>query len=169
MKKNILTIIILAMTCINVVLTAVIIFVVVPTSNRTINLVGKIASIIDLEMESPDAANKDITVADIATVSLSDKLTVNLKKNGDDSVHYAQFPVTLSVNTKNEDTVKLQPKITESQEIINEFISDEFGKYTVDDVQANKEKIKLAVLDKIKDYFNSDFIIRVSFGNIILT
>ena len=52
MKKNILTIVILAMCFVNIVLSAILIFVMIPTANKSIRLVNKVAQIIDLELES---------------------------------------------------------------------------------------------------------------------
>lgn len=49
MKKNILTIIIMALTVINVILTAVVLFSAVPAMNRTNNLIKKITEVVDLE------------------------------------------------------------------------------------------------------------------------
>ena len=51
MKKNILTIVIMAATLVNLILSAVLVFSVMPAMNKTSNLVDKIASVIDLEIE----------------------------------------------------------------------------------------------------------------------
>ena len=51
MKKNILTIVIMASTLLNLILTIVIVFSVVPAMNKTGKLVDKVASVIDLEIE----------------------------------------------------------------------------------------------------------------------
>ena len=52
MKKNILTIVIMACTVLNLVLNIIIIFSIVPASNKTNKLVDKVASVIDLELEN---------------------------------------------------------------------------------------------------------------------
>jgi flagellar FliL protein len=155
------------MTLINVVLTAIIIFVIVPTSNKTTNLVSKVASIIDLELESPDGDSEDaIAVSDITTFPVPDKLQINLAKS-DDVSHYAIMNVTLSINKKNKDTADLEPLITDNVENVKEIVTEEFAKYTMDNVQQNKNIIKQNILTRIQDLFESDFIINVSFGNII--
>ncbi len=167
MKKNLLTIVILALTVINAVLSAVIIFVVVPTSNKTNRLVTKVASIIDLELESPDTNLADtLAVSDIGTYEVKDKLQINLMKT-DSATHYAIMNVTLSYNKKNKDTETLEPLIPDNVESIKEIVTDEFSKYTMDNVQENKNIIKQNVLTRIQELFKSDFIINVSFGNII--
>lgn len=167
MKKNILTVIILAMALINIVLSAVIIFVIVPTSNKTNKLVTKVASIIDLELESPDSEELNISVSDITTYEIEDKLQINLKKS-DDIEHYAILNVSLTINQKNEDTINLEPKITEFENDIKEIVTEEFSKYTIDEVNDNMNNIKDQVKIRIQELFKSDFIINVSFGNRIL-
>jgi flagellar FliL protein len=167
MKKNILTIIIMAIVLINTILTAVLIFVIVPTSNKTNQLVTKVASIIDLELESPDKKAAEVAVSDIVVHELADKLTINLKST-DGEPHYALVIVSLSVNSKHEETADLEPKIDENKNEIKEIVTEEFGKYTMDEVKTNKNEIKEKVLTRIQEYFQSDFIINVSFGNMIL-
>jgi flagellar FliL protein len=165
MKKNILTIIIMAITLINTILLAVLIFAIVPTSNKTNKLVRKVAAIVDLELESPEA-QEEIAVSDIEGYDLPEQMTINLKSD-DDKSHFALVNVSLSINTKHKDYSDLQPKIAENVNGIKEIVSDEFGKYSMDEVKENKEVIKEQVLKRIQELFKSDFIISVSFGNII--
>ncbi len=167
MKKNILTIIIMAIVLINTVLSAVLIFVIVPTSNKTNQLVTKVASIIDLELESPETGEPEIAVSDIVIHEIEDKLTINLK-NSDGVSHFALVNVSLSVNSKHEDTATLEPKIAENDNEIKEIVTEEFARYTIDEVSDNKNSIKEQVLIRIQEHFKSDFIINVSFGNLIL-
>ncbi|MHB8131432.1 MAG: flagellar basal body-associated FliL family protein [Mobilitalea sp.] len=167
MKKNILTIIIMAIVLINTVLTAVLIFAIVPTSNKTSQLVAKVASIVDLELESPDEGEAEIAVSDIKTHVIPDKLTINLKKS-DDGSHFAIVNVTLSINSKNEKAAALTLLISDNENAIKEIVTEEFGKYSIDDVTDNKKLIKEQILIRIQELFKSDFIINVSFGNIIL-
>ncbi|MDF2542259.1 MAG: putative rane protein [Herbinix sp.] len=167
MKKNILTIIILAMCFINIILSAVVIFVIVPTSNKTNAIVSKVASIIDLELESPEQEEDQITVADIEVYNIEEDLTINLKKS-DSKNHFVLLSVSLSINKKNEDTETYRDLVQPNESSIKEIVTEEFSKYTIDDVTQNKDLIKDAVLKRIQEYFNSDFIINVSFGNLIM-
>ena len=60
MKKNILTIVIMAASLLNLVLTIVIVFAVVPTMNKTSQLVDKVATAIDLETKEEEAGDYSI-------------------------------------------------------------------------------------------------------------
>jgi len=153
------------MAFINIVMSAVIIFVIVPTSNKTNNLVTKVASIIDLELESPEEGDTEIAVSDITTYDIPDQLQINLKKS-DEVEHFALLNVSLSINKNHENTVEYEPLIAEYDNSIKEIVTEEFQKYTIEEVTNNKKSIKEQVLTRIQDLFKSDFIINVSFGNI---
>ncbi len=166
MKKNMLTVIIMAMALINIVLSAVIIFVIVPTSNKTNKLVSKVAQIIDLELESPDDEKEQIAVSDIETYQIQDKLTIRLKAS-DSKKHYVIVYASLSINKKHEDYEALNKYVADKENEIKEIFTDEFSAYTIDNVDENKNLIKEKILDRIQDLFKSDFIINVSFGNLL--
>ncbi len=166
MKKNILTVIIMAITVINTVLLAVLIFAIVPTANKTMKLIDKVNSIVDLELESPEGKMEDISVSDIKTYNIADKLTINLKSDDSES-HYAVLKVSISMNSKNEEYTTLSEKVAENELAIKEIVSDEFGKYTKDEVKPNKDIIKDQIIIRLQEYFKSDFIINVSFGDLI--
>lgn len=167
MKKNILTIIIMAIVLINTVLTGLLIFTIVPTANKTNKLVDKVASIVDLELQSPNA-DDNLGVEDITPYNFEEKLTVNLKST-DQTEHYMTMKVSLSRNNKSKDFEKYNNELIKENEIqIKEIISNELSKYTKDEVQTNIDKIKEDILTQIQEYFKSDFIVRVAFGNMLL-
>lgn len=168
MKKNILTIIIMAVTLINTILLGLLIFTIVPSANKTAKLMDKVASIVDLELESPENASAQVAVSDITIYDLPDKLTINLKKGEDGKDHYAIMNASISMNSKHEDFETLNPKVTEYSNAIEEIVQEEFAKYTRDEVEANKNVIKEQIISRIQDLFQSDFIISVSFGSLIL-
>ena len=49
MKKNILTVVVIALCLINLALSAVVVFSIVPMANRTNDLIAQVASVINLE------------------------------------------------------------------------------------------------------------------------
>lgn len=168
MKKNLATILLIAMAFINLTLSIVLVIAVLPAADKTNRVVSKVIQILDLELESKEPT-PELTVEDIDVHTFADKLTVNLAKTaGDSSQHYALFSVSLSMNKTAEDYSSKKELIAQRETIIKEYISDEFGKYTADTVQDNKEAIKKAVLAKLAEEFDSDFIVNVSFGEILV-
>ena len=171
MKKNIYTILILALLILNMILTAVIVFTVVPTTMRTNKLIAKVASNIDLELESSSAvtAADKVGIQDVEVYQIEDELTINLKKGPNDSKnHYVLVSVSFSINTKSEDFESLKPTIANNEDSLKEIIIDEFSKYTVDDVKENKENVKAEILKRVQEKFNSDFIISVAVGKMVV-
>ena len=66
MKKNILSVIIAALTVINVILTAIMFFVMLPTFQKTNNLITQVASVLNLELDQGDSeGSQDYTLKDL--------------------------------------------------------------------------------------------------------
>ena len=59
MKKNIFSVIITVLTVVNVVLTAIMFFIMVPTFNKTNNLITQVASVLNLELDGDSDAKGD--------------------------------------------------------------------------------------------------------------
>jgi flagellar basal body-associated protein FliL len=168
MKKNILTIIIMAISLINTILIAILIFTIIPAASKSMKLIDKVASIVDLELESPNPAD-DITVDDIQNYPFTDAIQCGLKSD-DGKDHYISVVVTLQENMKNEDYERLTETVSLNENPLKEIIEDEFAKYTRQEVkdQATKDKIKAELLSSIQEYFDSDFIINVTLSNYLI-
>ena len=167
MKKNLATILLIAMAFVNLTLSIVLVFVVVPSATKTNKLVTKVMQILDLELESSEPT-VELGIEDIEVYNFEEKVTVNLaKSNGDSSDHFAVFSVSLSMNKKDKDYSTKSELVSTNENAIKEIISDEFGKYTADTVLNDKGQIKEAILAQLAEYFDSDFIINISFGDIL--
>lgn len=169
MKKNMLSIIILAVGILNVILGAVIVFAVVPTAIRTNNLITKVASTVDLELSSSGDSKNEVKIEDIENYPI-DNITMTLKRDQNDTKnHYAQVSVSLSINTKSQDYEKYKPTVEQNQNRIKEIISCEFEKYTASTVMDNKENIKSEILRRLQEeVYNSDFIVGLSLGETLV-
>lgn len=163
MKKNILAVIILAATLVNLTLTAIIIFTFVPYVNRANTLITNILQVIDLDLLSPEADEyPNYKIEDLATTAVLTEEMVNLKTGEDGKQHYATVSASISVNTKHEDFKDLNPLIEANKDQIINYILVEIGQYTCTDCQENKEAIEQAVLQKLQAYFGSRFIVKVT-------
>ena len=101
MKKSLLTVITFALVLINLVLTGLMAFAIVPEVKNVNALISKVASAIDLDMQVANASkgNSNVDLANVSSYTLADKLNINLKDNGDGKQHFASMSVTLYVNT----------------------------------------------------------------------
>lgn len=163
MKRNILTIIILAVGLINLTLMALITFAYLPYVKRVDALVKNVTSALHLELENPDAQEVNYRLEDLETVTIMTESTVNLLRAAEDKEnHYARVTGSISVNTEHEDYKDKSPLVEKNLAQMEVFISDEINRYSADEVIANKAAIEQAVLERIQEYFDSKFIVMVS-------
>lgn len=169
MKKNIFSIVILALVIVNLVLTAIMMFSVVPASKKTNALVTKICTVLDLELEANAAETGDVTIPidQIATYDIADKFTVNLKKAEDGKDHFAVFSITLSMDTKNDGYKSYGEKMSEKESLIKSEINEVVSGFTLEEAQSNRESLQEALRQRLTDMFDSDFIIKVAFRDIV--
>jgi len=171
MKKNMLTIVVIAVCVLNLVLSAVVVFTVIPTANKTNALISQVASIIDLELESPNP-KYEVVMTDLQAVTLSGTLTINLKSvEGQLKDPFVVIDeVTVYLNKKGEDYDDLMGEsgITTYGTTIQEIVTDTFSKYTKDEVQNNRDLIKQEILQNIHGRFGTTTISDISFKNLRL-
>ena len=166
MKKNLMTVIILALVLVNLVLTAILAFTIIPQTRN--QLIDKIASAIDLELE--DGSSKDtaaVPVEDIEVYDIEASFTVNLSPSGDGKDHVAVFSIGLSLNTKSDGyksigTEGLKAKETLIKNDINTIVSG----YTMEQFREDEQSVKDAILEDLQEMFGSDFIVGVSFSSV---
>ncbi|SFR95876.1 hypothetical protein [Anaeromicropila populeti] len=169
MKKNILTIIIMALTIVNVILSSVLIFVVVPASNRTNNLITKVANVIDLELAS--STDKDVAdnidVTKLENYTIEDELSFNLTLGTSGEPHWGVLDsITLSLNTESKDYKKLKDVLAKNETYIQEIVTNVISSYPYDSAIDSREEMKVKSLQKIQEYFDSEFVVEVSFGSL---
>lgn len=171
MKKNLISIIILALMIVNVVLTAIMMFSVTGASKQTAALVNNIAAAMDLELSaSSEGGAEVVSMADTETYSFADNMTIPLKKSeGDDKDHYCIVSITLSINTKAEGYKEYgSAKVLATREgLIKDEINGVFAQYTMEEARDNQEMIKKEIIGRIQQLFDSKFIYNVSFGDIM--
>ena len=105
MKKNLMSVLILALVVANLVLTAILMISVVPQTKKANQLITKVCSAIDLELEGgKDNSSINIPIERLETIAIDDgaSMTINLKDNGDGVGHYAVISVALAVDNKSD-------------------------------------------------------------------
>lgn len=168
MKKNMLTIIVIALSAINLILSAVLVFAVVPASNKTTKLVNQVASIINLELDAASEGVSDtVKPGDVEAHKIDQKLTFNLRRSQNGSDHFCAIDsITLSVNKASKDYDKLSGTIEANENFITDTVNDVVASYTYDDAISSIGEMKKEILERIQTHFNSDFIFSVSLNNI---
>lgn len=165
MKKNMLTVLVLVLTIVNLSLSAFIVFTVVPNIKRTDELVINVAKLVGLELEDkfPEPEEiQDYEIKDLESFALPD-LRVNLKAGADGKTHYAQISnCSISMNTEHDDYGDLSPKLETLKSNITQVITSEVGKYTYEEISdvSKKDQIRTDILGRIQDeVFQSKFVV----------
>ncbi len=172
MKKNMISIIILALLIVNVVLTAIMMFSVTSASKKTAALVDNIAKALDLELTAKngdgEAEEEIIPMTDTETYQISESMTIPLKASeGDDAEHYCLVSVTLSINTKDKGYKTYGSDLSGQESLIKSEINDAFGQYTLEEARNSQDQIRQEILERVQTMFDSEFIYNVSFSDIM--
>lgn len=168
MKKNLMTVIILALVLVNLVLTAILAFTIIPQTRKSNQLIDKIVSAIDLELE--DGSGKDtaaVPVEDIEVYDIEASFTVNLSPSGDGKDHVAVFSIGLSLNTKSDGYKSIGIEGLKAKEtLIKNDINTIVSEYTMEQFREDEQSVKDAILEDLQEMFGSDFIVGVSFSSV---
>ncbi|MDE6873066.1 MAG: flagellar basal body-associated FliL family protein [Lachnospiraceae bacterium] len=166
MKKNILAIIILAATLVNLTLCAVMLFVYMPNAQKMNTLISKICQQIDIELESPLPVQKEdpVLATDLEAIIVGENMTIKLSKGTDGKDHYMQVTASVVLNTKAEDYKTIQPLMTSQVERIKEIIQNPLGDLTYDNYEESKELVKQEILETLQAEFTTKCIYRIDFG-----
>ncbi|SDH37201.1 MULTISPECIES: flagellar basal body-associated FliL family protein [Pseudobutyrivibrio] len=170
MKKNLITVVILALVVVNLVLTAVLTITIIPETQKANELITKVCSAIDLDLVAGDTAGSlAINVENMVDypVNSGSTQTINLKDDGDGEAHYAVLAVSLSMDNQNEDYAKFAADgtLTPYDNILNDTIKTVVAGHTIDEMRNNEEGVKEEILEAIQSLFKSSFIVRVNFSS----
>ncbi|MCI9298080.1 MAG: flagellar basal body-associated FliL family protein [Lachnospiraceae bacterium] len=168
MKKNMISVIILALLIVNIALTSVMLFSVTSTNKATADMVMRITGAMDMELSSADGNAFKPTVPIESTVpyDIADTMTIRLKQDGDGVDHYIMIAITLSMNNEHEDYKTYGESLSDRESLIKSEIINVVGQYTMAEAQADEEALKQAILESIQNMFGSDFIFRVDFRDV---
>jgi flagellar basal body-associated protein FliL len=170
MKKNILAIVILAATLVNVTLSAMILFTFVPYVKKANNLITDIAKAIELDINGGPGKNPQaVDIADLETFNVLEAVNVNLKMGEDGKTKYAQVTAFLSLNTKHEDYAAKKPVLEAQIETVKSTIINAISNYTAAELNNSetKEALNKLVLEKLQTLFDSTFIYSVDIRPLI--
>ena len=159
MKKNLLSIIILALLVVNIVLSTITMISVTSTNKATAALVGDIATAIHLELGTEDGEESvQVSMADTETYDFPESLTIPLKKGEDGKDHYALVTVSLAMDKNDEGYETYGSTIDTKVSLMKGEITEVYAQYTKDEAATNKAAIEEEILNRVQDMFDSKFI-----------
>ena len=123
----------------SLVLTAILMISVVPQSQKANELITKVCSAIDLELEGgKDNATINVPMEQLEMLDLAEgqSLTINLQETSDGRKGFAVISLSLALDTKNEGYETYGPAgITAKQSLIKDEINRIVSKHNIDDLR----------------------------------
>jgi flagellar basal body-associated protein FliL len=169
MKKNLLSVVILALLVVNLILTGIMMFSCVSANKKTAALVNDIASVLDLELTGGGSNTEEVaavSVADTEIYNIADAMTVALRPSEDGKEHYCMCEVSFSMNKTHEDYETMSPMVATQESKIRSIIIGVIGGYTKEEAQANQKAIESAILEQVQQMFGSNFIYEAYFRDV---
>lgn len=167
MKKNMLTVLILALLIVNIVLTSVMMFSVLGTNKKNAELVSNIATVLNLELTGPGEEKKaaEIPLSQAIVHDIDGAMTIPLRSD-DGKDHYIVFNISFQLDTKHKDYKTYGETISDKDSLIKDQISDVVSVYTANECKEDFEGLKAKILNAVQDLFKSDFIYKVAISEV---
>ena len=167
MRKNLISVIILAICIVNLVLNALLVFVFVPAIKKTDKLVSEIAAILNLELERDETgAPAGPSIEDVQTYNLSETTTINLKNDGTGMNDYAVIGVYISMDGSSKDYENLSTKLAETESWVFDVTRSVVQEYTyteINDAEIQK-LVKQEITEGLQEKYQTDCIYDVTFS-----
>ena len=140
MKKNLISVLILALCFANLVLTALLIFTIIPETKKANNLIDQVCEAISLDLNSDTATSgsqlPQDQIVDYALTADGDTLTFNFAPSEDGNTHYLVCGHITFTQQKRSDGYKTYGEdLSAKKNVILADITDIIGDYTMETVQ----------------------------------
>lgn len=166
MKKNLLTVLILALLIVNIVLTSVMMFSVMSTNRKTADLVTNIATAMNLELTIPgEEVTEVISLEDTKVYAVAEALTIPLKSEGEKTT-YMMFKIAFSMNMEHDDYGKYGETIGDRESLIEDTVRTVVMSHTEFECRNDIEGLKAEILKAVQNLFQSEFIYNVAINDV---
>lgn len=169
MKKNLVSIIILALLIVNIILTSVMLFSVTGTMKKTSSLIDGISMALSLELGediASEASAEAVPMKNVVVYKIADELIVPLAVGADGKEHFCKVSVSLSMNSKGEGYKEYGETVAEKEDLIKGEIVSAIGSYTIEEAKADTDAVRKDILLRIQEMYGCDFIYDVVFREI---
>ncbi|MCI8328005.1 MAG: flagellar basal body-associated protein FliL [Lachnospiraceae bacterium] len=167
MKKNLMSVLILALVLVNTILTAIMAIAIVPQTKKSNELVNSVASAIKLEMNGDSSAKAtSVPMDQITTYDLENEMTINFKPGDDGKEHYVVLKASISMDNKSDGYKDYGAGIAEKSSIITNEINNVVSSYTYEEFRSDQQAVQDEILKNLQVLFDSDFIVSVGFSSV---
>lgn len=170
MKKNLLTVLILALMIVNIVLTTVVMVSVISTNKKTADLVGNIAAALNVQFAAPGSegeAEPAVPLEDTVVYPLPESMMIQVATADGGSV-YIIFDMSLSMDSKGKGYKKLGDNITSGgyDSVIEDMVNSIVGAHTEEECRNDMDSIKQEILQAIQTMTGYNFVYKINISNI---
>lgn len=169
MKKNLMTVLILALLIVNIGLTSVMLVSIISTNKKTAQLVDNIATAMNLELTVPGTENTaSVALTDTEVYNIGDTMTIPLKSEPGAKQDYIMFDISFSINKKSKDykTYGSSETLDSYKTLIQDAITATVSAHTEEECAEDMEGLKDEILKAVQNLFQSDFIYKVSISGV---
>lgn len=170
MKKNLITIVILALVLANLILTAVLTISILPQTKKANELITKVCAAIDLDLEGGDNTSvvDSVPMAQSDTYAIEDDMVIPLKKGEDGKEHFAVLSVAIIMDTKAEGYKDYgsAEAMKAKEPMIKDKINTVVGEYSIDEIRDSQTEMQSKIVQALRDMYGADFIYQVAFSKV---
>jgi flagellar FliL protein len=166
MKKNLMSVLILALVVVNVVLTAITMISIVPSAKKSNELISQVCTALDLELASGRNANlSSVPIENLVPYTLDGSMTINLRDSDDGKSYYVVLSIVISMDNSNEDYATLGAGVSEGtyDSNIKNIVNDVVRTYSYEELKNDPETAQKEILSKLQGLFDSNMIVDVGF------
>jgi len=168
MKKNLLTVLILALMIVNIALSVITMISVTGTNKKTAALVDTIATVLNLEIVTEeDTEAPKVKLEDMVIYAIDESMTIPLEPGDDGKQVYMVCKVAVYLDTTSDDYKKYNADTIGTYEpLIKETIEGIISSYDQAYCTANRDSVKKEVLKAIQSRIGSEVICDISISDV---
>ncbi len=167
MKKSVITLLTLVLVLVNLVLTALLTFTIMPETKKANELITKVADAIDLDLsagQSTSGSNTSLETTEAYT--LADDMTITLSDGG-----VALIKPVININKESDGyKAKTYTKDTMStyDGVIQKAVTDVVSQYSAENFNEKKQDIQDQIKDELANSFGGDVVSAVGFAKAVI-
>lgn len=171
MKKNLISVLILSLVFANFVLTALLMFTVLPETKKANQMIEDVCAAVDLELNSGAATGSSGFKIDKVTpyaVNGGEKMTMSFANDADGSSHYLVATISLSMNIESDDYETYgDAGPADKDSIIKSTITSIVHKYTMEEFNNDMDVLSDDILKEMQNLFSGDYIVGVNISDVV--
>lgn len=174
MKKNLLSIIIIALLIVNIVLTSIMMISMVGTNKKTADLVSDIAAVLNLEL-SLETDKAEIPMSQQYIWNIEETMTIHLQSeailDADGNVtgskdHYIAFNISFALDMESEGYKKYGENIADYESMVKDTITSTVSKHTIEECRNDFDIIREEILENVGELFDKELFYKVAINGV---